>query len=301
LPICAVARQNEPASDSLALKEYVRIITSGPGFRNINDTAALNATARYICNQLEKLTGRKPWIQTYVIKGKSYSNIGVFFGPENAPRIIIGAHYDACGDQAGADDNASGVAALLDLARIMATQPHDKWNKRVDIVAYTLEEPPSFDSPDMGSAVHAQSLWDEKVPVVGMVSVEMIGFYRQARNTQRYPIGALRLLYGSRANFITVVKRLHGGKFSRRFTRGFKRGNSVVTKVFPAPKWVPGVDLSDHMNYWSHGWDALMITDTSFFRNSNYHRATDTPETLDYARMSFVVNKLFKAVSRAAM
>ncbi len=295
--IISSAKNGEPVADSAILKTHVYQITGSKGYRNFYDTNALNITASYIFNELERATGQTIARQSYTVKGKTYSNIIASFGPADAPRIIIGAHYDVCDNQKGADDNASGIAALLELARLLSLEPTTNWKYRIDLVAYTLEEPPSFRTQNMGSAVHAKALSDNNVNVAGMISIEMIGFYKDARHTQHYPVGFLKWFYGSRGNFITVARKLKGGKFTRRFTHRFKHGGNIVTKVFKAPKWLPGIDFSDHLNYWAYGWDALMIIDTAFYRNANYHEATDTPDTLDYARMSYIVTNLYNAIS----
>jgi len=287
-------------ADSVKLKSHVYSICGAKGFRNMNDTAALNITARYIITELKKLPNVRVGKQTYDVGGKTSGHIIGSLGPQGAPHIIIGAHYDVCDEQAGADDNASGVAGLLELARLLSEQDTSRWKYCIDLVAYTLEEPPTFRTPAMGSAVHARSLYENKVDVAGMISIEMIGYYSSERHSQRYPVGFLKLFYGSRGNFITVVKKMHGGRFVRRFTRGFRHGGNIITKVFAAPKWVPGIDFSDHLNYWAYDWDALMITDTSFYRNIRYHEKTDLPETLDYGKMSFVVSNIFKSISGMA-
>ena len=299
LPLAVGAKEGIFSADSVLLKNHVYTITGTRSYRNIDDTATLNKTRSYIQQQLGKYA-KEATLQTYTVNGKQYSNVIASYGPENAPRIIIGAHYDVCDEQAGADDNASGVAGLLELARLLSKEDASAWKYRIDLVAYTLEEPPSFKTSNMGSTVHAQYLADNHIPVLGMISLEMIGFYKDAKHTQQYPLGFFKWFYGSRGNYITVVKKLHAGKFCRRFTRGFKHGDNIITKVFSAPKWVPGVDWSDHLSYWAKGWQALMITDTSFFRNANYHQKTDTPETLDYSRMSFVVTNLFNTLSKMA-
>ncbi len=299
LSFAFAVKGGEGNADSVLLKKYVYSITGGSSFRNIDDTATLNRTSTYIRNELSKYA-QNVQTQTYYVKGKEYRNIIASYGPENAPRIIIGAHYDVCDDQAGADDNASGVAGLLELARLLSKEDARQWQYRIDLVAYTLEEPPSFKTANMGSTVHAKYLADAHIPVKGMISIEMIGYYKDARHTQQYPLGFFKWFYGTRGNYITVVKKLHAGKFVRQFTRGFKHGDNIITKVFAAPAWVPGVDWSDHLSYWAYGWQALMITDTSFFRNANYHQKTDTPDTLDYARMSFVVTNLFNSLSKMA-
>ncbi len=298
--LIAAARCEGIMADSILLKEHVYKITGDKGFRNIDDTAALNRTSNYIINELVKLHVPAVHLQPYEVNGKTYQNIVTSFGPEHAPRIIIGAHYDVCDNQPGADDNASGVAALLELARLLSHEKTDQWKYRIDLVAYTLEEPPSFRTKNMGSAVHAKETFDNYLHVAGMISIEMIGFYKAEKHTQHYPLGFLKWFYGSRGNYITVVKKLKSGRFTRQFTRRFRHGDNMITKVFSGPQWIPGMDFSDHLNYWAYGWDALMITDTSFYRNSNYHEKTDRPETLDYSRMCYVVTNMFNAISGMA-
>lgn len=298
LPLMATAQNKDITADSVALRNHVYTLTGTKTYRNIDDTATLDKAGRYIQNQLAQSSHVE--LQSYGVGNKTYSNIIASYGPRNAPRIIIGAHYDVCENQMGADDNASGVAALLELARMLSKEDASDWKYRIDLVAYTLEEPPSFKTPQMGSAIHAQSLANDSVDVKGMVSLEMVGFYKDAKHTQHYPIGLFKWFYGSRGNYITVVRKFHAGRFCRQFTRSFRHGDNIFTKVFAAPKWVTGVDWSDHLNYWAHGWSALMITDTSFFRNANYHQPTDTPDTLDYSRMSFVVTNLFHTLSKMA-
>lgn len=284
------------AADSVLLKKHVLALTGLPGHRNFADTAGLNKAAQYIYDNLKQYSDSVA-VQTYEVKDKKYHNIILSFGPANAPRIVVGAHYDVCGDRPGADDNASGVAGLLELARLLNKADTRNWKHRIDLVAYTLEEPPVFRTKGMGSAVHAAYLKENHIPVKGMVCLEMIGYYRDGRNTQHFPAGIFKLFYGSRGNFITVVRKLKGGPFTRKFTRKFKHTHGLRTKVFKGPVWIEGIDFSDHLNYWAGGWEALMLTDTSFYRNDNYHEMSDTPDTLDYVRMASVVDKLYKALN----
>ncbi len=284
-------------ADSAVLHAHVLALAGTPGqYRNGQDTATLNRAAAYIYDQMRTFCDSVE-IQPYSLQvGKRYANLIASFGPKYAPRIIVGAHYDVCGNQMGADDNASGVAGLLELGRLLKGEPTQDWKYRIDLVAYTLEEPPYFRTPAMGSAVHASWLADNNIPVRGMISLEMIGYFKDAKHTQHYPIGLLKLFYGSRGNYITVIHKMHKGAFVRSFQRAFKRPHLVRTKKFGAPRSLTGIDFSDHLNYWDRDWAALMITDTSFFRNANYHESGDTPDTLDYARLAAVVEQTFRAL-----
>ncbi len=160
-------------------------------------------------------------------------------------------------------------------------------------MAYTLEEPPFFRTQNMGSYVHAKYLKDKKIDVLGMVCVEMIGYFKDENHTQDYPIGLLRWFYGNKGDYITVVNQFGGGSFAKNFTKKYKESGQVKTKSFSGPKALQGIDFSDHLNYWHFGYSAVMLTDTSFYRNKNYHQTTDTIETLDLKRMCSVIDGLF--------
>jgi Zn-dependent M28 family amino/carboxypeptidase len=209
---------------------------------------------------------------------------------------VVGAHYDTAGDQPGADDNASGVAGLLDLARLLAEHPPPL---RVELVAYTLEEPPAFRTERMGSAVHARALAQRGAKVRLMISVEMIGAFSDERGSQGYP-PIIGLFYPSTANFIAVVAKWGQGGAVRAVASALRAASPLPVETLTAPRFVTGIDYSDHRSYWEHGYDAVMITDTSFFRNARYHTAEDTPDTLDYARMAEVVKGLHCAVQDVA-
>jgi Zn-dependent M28 family amino/carboxypeptidase len=216
------------------------------------------------------------------------------FGPKDKPLLVLGAHYDVCGEQPGADDNASGVSGLLEIARQLQGK---QLNRQIELVAYTLEEPPLFRRKSMVSYVHAESLKNRNATVEGMVSIEMIGYFSDQLKSQHYPLPILALKYGRTGDFITVVKKMNGGSFSRRFAVRFKKTGMVKTEIFSGPKALPGIDFSDHLNYWKFGFDAVMVTDTAFYRNKNYHESTDTIETLDIKRMAGVVDALVQSIS----
>ena len=280
------------SADTLLIKKHLTTITKTPKYRNFQNIDQLNKTASYIQSIFAKYSDSIA-IQQYPVDGKTYKNIICSFGPAQAKRIIVGAHYDVCGNQEGADDNASGIVALLEIARLLKGK---ELNYRVDLVAYTLEEPPYFRTEYMGSYIHAKSLIDQKVDVFGMISVEMIGYFKDEKKSQSYPVGLLSLLYGNKGNYITLVNKSTQGKFARQFSREFRDTKSIRTKKFRAPRILPGIDFSDHLNYWNFGLSALMITDTSFFRNKNYHQTTDTMETLDVTRMAMVIDGILDSI-----
>ena len=167
---------------------------------------------------------------------------------------------------------------------------------RVELVAFSLEEPPYFGTTGMGSSVHAESLRKQNIRVRAMFSLEMIGYFSDAPNSQRFPVGVLSALYPSTGNFVSVVGRLSDWSLVRRTKASMRKASSLPVYSINAPSFVPGVDFSDQRNYWHAGYSALMITDTAFYRNSNYHTAQDTAEKLDYKRMALVVEGVYAAV-----
>ncbi len=279
-------------SDSTIIKSHLTAITKTGQFRNYKNIDQLNYSADYIKTVFKQYTD-SVFIQEYNVNGQIFKNVICSFGTENKKRIIVGAHYDVCENQEGADDNASGVVGLLELCRQLKDQ---KLNHRIDLIAYSLEEPPFFRTEYMGSYIHAKYLVDNKIEVLGMISLEMIGYFNDAKKSQSYPIGLLSLFYGNKGNYITLVKKFSAGQFTRRFCRKYKSTKAIKTKKFTGPPALVGIDFSDHLNSWKFGFSALMITDTSFYRNKNYHESTDTMETLDIKRMTKVIDGVFNTL-----
>lgn len=287
-------------ADPERLKADVEKLSEAYATRHYGDVKTLNLAANYIQTELNK-TSDHVEKQSYQVDGENFYNIIAHFGPkidytatyENDPPqpIIIGAHYDVHKDTMGADDNASGVAGLLEIARIFAEKPP---SIPVQIVAYTLEEPPNFRTDNMGSRHHAVSLTQNSVRPELVIVLEMIGYYSEAENSQEYPVSFLKLVYPTRGDFIGVV-----GRFSAAPTN--KMVKTVMQSAHPdfpvesisAPAMMTGIDFSDHASYWQHDMPAVMITDTSFYRNPNYHKSTDTSDTLDYTRMAKVVENVY--------
>lgn len=279
--------------DAAALERHVRTLAVDFHPRSIDNLANLERAADYVRSQL-RATGAVTAEQIVEADGKQFRNLIARFGPSDGPLIVIGAHYDSCGDTPGADDNASGVAGLLELARLLALNPP---KHAVELVAFTLEEPPYFRTDSMGSHWHARELQRTKREVRLMLSLEMIGFYRDGAKTQAYPVSALKLLYPDEGNFIAIVAPIGDFTATRRVKGLFQGASDLPVVSINAPRSLQGVDFSDHASYWHFGMPAMMITDTSFFRNPNYHETSDTPETLDYSRMAKVV----RAVHAVAM
>ncbi|WP_139922325.1 M28 family peptidase [Hymenobacter sp. DG01] len=283
----------QTTADTARLRRDLVALTTTPEPRNYLHEASLNQAADYIKAELAA-AGARPTDQPYEVNGRTYRNILGHFGPEDGPRIVLGAHYDVCGEQPGADDNGSGVAALLELARLLGRQP--QLPCRVDVVAYTLEEPPFFRTKQMGSYIHAQALHAAGVPVRGMVALEMLGYYDDRKGSQSYPFGPLKLLFGTRGNYVTVAQKFGNGRFGRQFARRYKTAAALPVKRFKAPAWLPGIDFSDHLNYWHFGYPALLLTDTAFYRNKSYHEPTDTLARLDLRRLGLAVDAVLATV-----
>jgi len=268
------------------LEEHVRFLSEQCHPRHYlaheNQVKAL----AYIEAKLREAGGRVER-QAFPTSSGTFENVVAHFGLETGSRYVVGAHFDSCGPQPGADDNASGVAGLLELAALLGKEK--SLPAHFELVAYNLEEPPFFAGPQMGSAVHAKKLKDAKAEVALMLSLEMIGFFRDERGSQSYPMPLLGLLYPSRANFITIVGKLGQRSIVGRFKSACVGTADIPVVSLAAPSFVPAIDFSDHRNYWEAGWPALMITDTSFLRNPHYHKSTDTADTLDYRRMAEVV------------
>lgn len=281
-----------PPVDQTKLETHVRALSQSFVPRDESHPENLDRCAAYIREEFERANARVSE-QPFTLDGKTYRNVIAHFGPETKEIVVVGAHYDAAGPLPGADDNASGVAGLLELARLL---DNAQLPIRVELVAYTLEEPPFFRSERMGSAIHAKALKRDGAVVRVMFSLEMIGYFSDAPDSQRFPISALSLLYPTKGNFISVIGQLGEGMLVRKIKKAMAGATSLPVYSMNAPRLIPGVDLSDHLSYWREGYPAVMITDTAFYRNPNYHTLDDTAERLDYRRMGQTVAGVFAAV-----
>ncbi len=295
LLVCSACIYSQNTStDSLAHTNKSRIetdllkITQTPKSRNYQNIKSLNIVANYIKSELTRVCDSVSF-QPYQVNGKTYKNVIGSIGTKHKARIIIGAHYDVCGNQQGADDNASGVVGLLELARLLSKE---QLNYRIDFVAYTLEEPPFFRTKQMGSYIHASYLYTNNIPVKGMICLEMIGYYSDKKGSQNFPTQEMAMEYGTIGDFITVVQSEKSGAFGKQIELLMTEQPSIKTKSFKGSSLVSGVDFSDHLNYWRFNYPALMITNTAFYRNKNYHTKNDTIETLDIDKMSAVIEQL---------
>ena len=282
----------ERRADPRILETHVRFLASAEQSRCADNSAGMDRAAAYITDALRR-TGARISEQPYQAGGLQAKNLIADFGPAGGSRIIIGAHYDVYGDLPGADDNASGVAGILELARLME---HQALKSPVEIVAFSTEEPPFFGTPEMGSAMHAKALAEAKVGVRAMISLEMIGYFSDTQPNQN-PL--LHLLYPRHGRFIALVGRWADRDLARVAKRCFRGATTVQAVSYSGPVSL-GSDLSDQRNYWARGYSGLMITDTAFMRNLNYHGPDDTADRLDYGRMAGVVDGVFNTVVHLA-
>jgi hypothetical protein len=296
-PLFWVAKANSVEFvDPKGLAEDVQTLVMRFPQREPRHASSLDAAAAWIEERM-KASGARVERQEYTVKGVRFVNVIGRYGPETGARVVVGAHYDACDGLPGADDNASGVAGLLALARALGGRAPQT---PVELVAYTLEEPPHFRFPSMGSAVHAKSLSAAHVAVKAMVCLEMLGTYEDRPNSQDYPVPGLGLIYPSRGNFIAVVGDLTSPFLVRKVKGAMASASSVPVWSINAPAVIPGVDFSDHRSYWAEGFPAVMVTDSAFFRNPRYHTNRDTPDRLDYVQMARVLEGVNAAIRQLA-
>jgi Zn-dependent M28 family amino/carboxypeptidase len=273
----------------------VEFLTALKPARNFQNLKSLEKASAYIKEEFYK-AGANPEIQSWMASGNEYKNVVASYNTEKTRRLIVGAHYDVCGDQPGADDNASAVAGLLESARLVfELQP--ELDYRIDFVAYSLEEPPFFGSDKMGSYVHAKSLSDNDVDVIGMICFEMIGYFSDEPGSQAFPSPEMAEIYPHVANFIIVVGIEKYADFNRKVHQLMARDAAIDVQMISFPSGDGLAGLSDQRSYWKFGYQALMINDTSFVRNPNYHTKSDTIETLDFDKMTKVINSSYNAIT----
>lgn len=271
------------------LRAHVRKLSAELPPRTFPDN--LDASAAYIREQWAVFG--KVQDLPFAVDGETYHNLSISFGPATPTRIVIGAHYDAYDELPGADDNASGIAGLLELARLLSQA---QLTKQVELVAFTLEEPPYFRTANMGSAVHAKNLLENGDKVELMIALEMIGYYDDTPHSQDFPLPLMEYAYANQGNFIAVVGNLSSIGIVRDTKASMRRVMAMPVYSINAPWLIPGIDFSDHLNFWQQGFPALMVTDTAFYRNHAYHHREDTWERLDYTKMAEVVKGVFAVI-----
>lgn len=275
----------EEADLATRLKQHVTAIASAP--HNIRyHFANLEAAARYIERTLAA-DGHRVTSQSYEVDDQTVRNLEIIIEPAasgaDVRTIVVGAHYDFAFNTPGANDNASGVAAVIELARLLKDARPAR--TRLRLVAFVNEEPPYFQTEDMGSYRYAAMLRAQAEPVAAMITLETIGHFSDQPGSQHYPPPLGRLL-PDRANFVAFVGMMGSRALVRNVVGSFRRHTAFPSVGGVAPGFIPGIDWSDHWSFAQHGIPALMVTDTALFRYSHYHKPTDTPDKVDYERLA---------------
>lgn len=274
----------------------VQALAGEIGERNTNRSPQLNAAADFIEAALAR-AGLPPRRDTFQVGGQACSNLEVEIRGARPEILVVGAHYDSVFGSPGANDNASGVAGLLALARRFAGKP---CGQTLRFVAFVNEEPPYFQTEEMGSLVYAKRCQNRGDRITGMISLETIGYFSDRPGSQVYPAPGLRLFYPSTGNFIGFASDTRSRGLLRRAVSAFRTAGRLPCEGAALPERISGIGWSDHWAFWQCGYPAIMVTDTAPFRYPYYHEATDTPDKLDYDRFALVVSGLEKTIAELA-
>ncbi len=283
------------------LRRHVDRLAGLIGPRHIGRFGALDSAASLIEHELSE-SGYAVQRQPYRVHNVEVANL-IAETPgtmSEAGILILGAHYDTVEASPGADDNGSAVAVMLETARLLRGR---QFKRTIRFVAFACEEPPHFYTGDMGSQIYARACRRRGERIVGMLCLEMVGYYTDQPGTQQVPQGIprfLRTAFPRRGNFLAAVGNFRSWRLAWSFRRGFKKATRFPLFSIVLPESVPAIRLSDNSSFWDQGYPALILTDTSFLRNPHYHLPTDTPDTLDYPRMVQVTLGVAGAIARLA-
>jgi len=267
------------------LRRHVQVLAGDIGDRSVYNYDNLNRAADYILKELHGL-GYAADFQVFQAEGKLVKNIvAIPLAAQSIDEhIVVGAHYDACANP-GADDNASAVAILLETARLAICAPT---KRAVKFVVFVNEEPPFFQTEQMGSLVYARRAKKIKENIKTVVILESLGYYSNKPNSQQYPL-FFGPFYPNRGDFAVVIGNLASRRLADDLAQALRKNQAVPIEEFVGPQWVNGVDFSDHWSFWQEGYPAVMLTDTAFLRNPHYHEPSDLPDTLNYTNMAQIV------------
>ena len=270
----------------IQLREHVRVLAVEIGERHVFRSGSLEAASGYIEAQFGRHT-MPVRSQVFPAAGCTVRNVeAVKPGLDpTLPGIVIGAHYDSVPGSAGANDNATGVAALLEIAAAVSATP---LKRTLFLVAFANEEPPFFRTSAMGSRVSARAFRSTDTALAGMLSLETIGYYDRRPGSQRYP-PPLRTFYPNRGDYIGFAANVRSFGFARKCIRGFRLGSSFPSQWVAAPGWIPGLGWSDHWAFWREQYAGVMVTDTAPFRYPWYHTSADTLEKISFPDFARVV------------
>jgi Zn-dependent M28 family amino/carboxypeptidase len=271
------------------LRAHVEMLAGTIGERNLWHPEALGRAADYIMAQLVG-SGYSPEAQPFEVSGTRVRNLdAALMGTTRREDIVVvGAHYDSVSGCPGANDNATGVAAMLELAHRLARTPA---SRTIRFAAFVNEEPPFFQTAHMGSVVYANAAKARGDRIVGMLSLETMGYYSDEKGSQQYP-AAVAMLYPDVGNFIALVANVGSARLLMDARRAFKSRTPFPVQSAAVPAAIPGVGWSDHWAFWQAGYAAMMVTDTAPFRYPWYHTANDTPDKIDYEKLAQVVDGL---------
>ena len=275
------------------LSEDVRYLSTAIRERNLPHEGSLKATIDYLHREIDH-AGYTAIEQSYSVQGEAVSNLeaDLVGSASGDGAVIVGAHYDSVDGTVGANDNATGVAATLELARSLQGS---HLRRTIRFVFFVNEEPPYFQTGQMGSVVYTRKLKHDGVPVSAMISLETMGYYSEASGSQKYP-PLLNLLYPSRGDFIGFVGNSKSRDLVRRATKIFRESAEFPSEGIAAPANWPGIGWSDQWAFWQEGWPGIMVTDTAPFRYPSYHTAFDTADKIDFQKMARVVDGLRNVV-----
>lgn len=278
------------------LERDVSILATEIGERHVGLGATLTAAAKHISGAFIEAGWRIDG-QTFEVAGQDVHNVIAERPGRRRPDeiVVIGAHYDSVPGCPGANDNASGVAALLEIAR--ACRQHD-FGRTLRLVAFVNEEPPFFRTAAMGSLVYARRCRSEGERVIGMCALETIGCYTDVPGTQQYPAAPLRWCYPDAGNFVAFVSDLRSRRWLKEAVAAFRASTEFPVQASALPPAIPGVGWSDHWAFWQAGFPALMVTDTAPYRYPHYHTPSDTPDKLTYPSFARVTNGLIGMIER---
>lgn len=293
---------------SIRLRQHVLKLAGDIGVRSLTKSpGGLERAALYI-EEVFAGAGFKPERQTFSVSG--YFSDGLF-GATHATQstaniiaeipgsskaseiVVVGAHYDGVEDCPAANDNGSGVAALMEISNALAKE---KFPRTIRFVAFTNEEPPFFRSDDMGSYRYAKACKDRHDNIVAMFSLETIGFYSEKPGSQQYPVAPLAMLYPTTGNFVTFVGNIASRDMLTHCFNSFVSAVKFPVEVIAAPPDLEGIDFSDQLSFWRLGYPGIMVTDTAPFRYPHYHTKEDTPDKLNYDHLARVTTGMIQVI-----
>jgi len=278
----------DPSGQEEWLRQTVDALAGAIGERDVYCYSKLCA-AEALIEQSFRAAGYEPTRHEYQAQNKSFANIEAEIRGQDSPQeiIVIGAHYDTARGSPGANDNGSGVAAMLALARSFANKRN---SRSVRFVAFTNEERPFLRTARMGSRVYARQCRARAENIIGMLSLETIGYCSDKRGTQW--LSFFGALYPSRGDYIVFVANPPSKNLLKNGTQSFGRQTHVSWQTATLPSFSPGANSSDHWSFWKEDYPAIMVTDTAPFRYPHYHKPSDTPDKLRYDFLNGVVEGL---------